>query len=188
MNRGFTLIEMIVSVAIFAVVMTVALSSLLAISESDRKAQTLKAVINNLNFSVDSMTRAMRTGTTYHCDAAVLPLAGVRDCDSSPGASSVAFLQSDGITTTVYCLGSGTACSSSGTSVLRSLDGGTTYAPITAPEVTITNLQFYVSGSTPGDHLQPKIVILLSGSVQVNPTQTSTFNLQTSVTERLYDK
>jgi len=80
LQKGFTLVEMLVSVAIFAVVMTVALGSLLAMSESDRKAQTLKSVINNLNFSLDSMSRAIRTGTTYSCDIAQWAPGVSRDC------------------------------------------------------------------------------------------------------------
>jgi hypothetical protein len=53
--------------------------------------------------------------------------------------------------------------------------------------VTITNLQFYVTGATDAQ-VQPHIVILLSGEVDVSVSQTSTFDLQTSVTQRLYDQ
>src|SRR3569832_199477 len=79
-QRGFTLIEMLVSTAIFAIVMVIALGALLAMSESDRKAQSLKAVINNLNFSLDSMSRSVRTGTGLNCGSQ-----NGGDCATVPG-------------------------------------------------------------------------------------------------------
>lgn len=47
---------------------------------------------------------------------------------------------------------------------------------------------FYTKGAPSGDGLQPKVNILISGSVPVSGTQRSAFNLQTSVTQRLYDQ
>jgi prepilin-type N-terminal cleavage/methylation domain-containing protein len=184
--KGFTLIEVLVSTAIFTTVMVMALGALLAMSESDRKAQTLKSVINNLNFSLDAISRSMRTGVNYHCDVSQLPVTAPRDCtQSSSGASSVAFLSAEG-QTVKYCRGNGSICSDSGTAELVSKNNGA-YAPLTSSEVTITNLQFYVAGAT-DPLLQPHTVILLSGKVQVSVSQTSSFDLQTSVTQRLYDQ
>lgn len=187
--RGFTLVEMLVSVAIFAIVMTIALGSLLAMSESDRKAQTLKSVINNLNFSLDSMSRSIRTGTTYHCDIGQGTLTATRDCTAA-GATSFAFRSNEG-NTVIYRFENSnrTTCGQpSGTvgCVVRSTDGGSTYAAITASEVVVNTLQFYVIGAQSAS-LQPKVTILLSGTVQANGTQQTPFNLQTSVTQRLYD-
>lgn len=184
--RGFTLIEILVSVAIFATVMVIALGALLSMSESDRRAQTMKSVINNLNFSLDAMSRSMRTGTNYHCDVAQGTITSPRDCDSaSGGATSMAFLSAENQTVR-YCRGNGSTCSSTGTAVLASKNGAA-YAPLTASEVTVTNLQFYVTGAE-SSTLQPHVVILLSGSVPVTASQTSVFDLQTSVTQRLYDQ
>lgn len=184
MKRGFTLIEMLVSVAIFTVVMTISLGALLAMSESDRKAQTLKSVINNLNFSLDAMSRSMRTGINYHCDVGQGTVTVPRDCSATP-ASSIGFLSAENQTVR-YCRGNGNTCSSSGTAILVS-KGAAAYAPLTSPEVIITNLQFYVSGAE-GATVQPHVVILLSGQVTVSASQVSTFDLQTSVTQRLYDQ
>jgi prepilin-type N-terminal cleavage/methylation domain-containing protein len=183
-TAGFTLIEMMVSVAIFSTVMTIALGALLAMSESDRKAQTLKSVINNLNFSLDAMSRSMRTGVNYHCDVSQGTVTVSRDC-SSTAATSIAFLSSDN-QTIKYCRGNGSTCDAAGTAVLVSKNGAA-YAPVTATEVTITNLQFYVSGAE-SVALQPHVVILLSGTVPVSASQNSVFDLQTSVTQRLYDQ
>ena len=180
-----------VSVAIFAIVMVIALGSLLAMSESDRKAQTLKSVINNLNFSLESMSRSIRYGSSYHCDSSQTPLSATRDCTAAP-ATSFAYLPANAAAVTVYKLEtSNTAlCGQPAARVgciTRSVDGGSTYSAITSPEVYINTLNFYVTGAQ-SVGVQPKVTILLSGVVTVTATQTSNFNLQTSVTQRLYDQ
>src|ERR1700754_1216176 len=112
-SQGFTLIEMLVSVAIFVSVMAIALGALLSMSESDRRAQTLKSVINNLNFSLDAISRTARTGTTYYCGAlsASAPVNSTRDCASSP-STGFAFKDASG-QATKYCLGNDSTCSTS---------------------------------------------------------------------------
>ncbi len=186
MKKGFTLIEMMVSVAIFAVVMTIALGALLAMSESDRKAQTIKSITNNLSFALDSMSRSIRTGDVYHCGDTI-PLTTARDCSAVPDTYFTSY-NADG-KRVVYCLGSAEpplpSCTSSGTAILVSV-AGAPLSPITSPEVKISALSFYVTGADSA--IQPKVTILISGFVTVSGTQTSPFNLQTSVTQRLYDQ
>ena len=194
-TKGFTLIEVMVSVAIFAVVMVMALGALLALSTADRKAESLKAAINNLNFALDAMSRSIRSGVNYHCDASALPITATRDC--AAGASSFSFLSASGIIGSgdspylnaqiVFCRGSGTTCDPAGTSLLFSSNGGA-FAPITAPEVVITKLLFYVVGSTLGGGVQPKVNITLSGYVQVSPTQQTPLYLQSAIAQRLYNQ
>jgi prepilin-type N-terminal cleavage/methylation domain-containing protein len=195
MNKnGFTLIEMLVSVAIFTVVMVVALGALLALSEADIRAEALNTTINNLSAALDSMSRTIRTGTQYDCGGT----AGTNDCTASPGESEFGLLPQGGSADTVYCLSSPssnicsgvTTCSSGSCSILRSTDGGLTgtWLPMTAPEVNITNLSFYVVGSSPSDTLQPKVTMLVSGYVAISSGQQSVFNLETSVTQRIYDQ
>lgn len=181
-----------VSVAIFTIVMTIALGALLFMSESDRKAQSFKSVINNLNFSMDSMTRSIRTGQVYHCDISQGSVSSPRDC-AAPSASSFAFRPADSSSTFVYKLESSNAALCGQPSnrvgcIARSTDGGASYASITSPEVYVDRLDFYVTGSTVGDGFQPKVTILISGEVTVTATQKSALNLQTSVTQRIYDQ
>jgi len=66
-KRGFTLVEMIVSLALFSVVATVSLGALIKIVSANKKAQTLHATITNLNFALETMSREMRVGAKYDC-------------------------------------------------------------------------------------------------------------------------
>lgn len=67
-RRGFSLVEMIVAMGIFAIVAVVALGALAKIISANRKAQSLQASVTNLNYALDAMTREMRFGLQYRCD------------------------------------------------------------------------------------------------------------------------
>src|SRR3989344_5257439 len=64
-QRGFTLVEMIVAIALFSVVMIVCVGALLALVNANRKAQALQSVMNNLNIALDGMVRSVRMGNSY---------------------------------------------------------------------------------------------------------------------------
>ena len=192
---------MLVSVAIFSVVMVMALGALLSLSTADRRAQSLKSAVDNLNFALDSMSRSIRTGSNYHCGSL---LGG--DCPA--GSNEFVFTANNG-TVTYYRLESsvndpgglsGAQASCGQTSnpagcIERSTDG-VNWAAITSPNVVINDLSgsgsytFYLSGSLLGslDNKQPLVLITLSGFAQVSPTQQSSFHVQTSVAQRIYDQ
>ncbi|MDB5224523.1 MAG: hypothetical protein JWO43_145 [Candidatus Adlerbacteria bacterium] len=206
-KRGFTLIEMMVSVAIFSIVMVVALGALLSMSVAARKAETLKSVVNNLNFSLDSMTRSIRTGYNYQCGTS--GTGAPQDCTGSNGEQYLAFVDSSGMGV-AYCYDptSRQIRRQKAASLSTNCSDAATFLPITSPEVRITDMRFYVIGacrstSTAGctsDTMQPKVTIMVHGYVVVTggardmtecgtPGNTcSVFNLQTSVTQRIYDQ
>jgi prepilin-type N-terminal cleavage/methylation domain-containing protein len=198
LSRGFTLVEMLVAVAIFSMVMLIAVGSLLSLIDSNHKAQTIKSAVNNLSFALDGVARASRVGNTFHCgtsadagSAAVLSTAA--NCAS--GGTLIAFEPyggSPGSTADqwVYCRGNGTACSDSGTSILRSKNGGASYESITSPEVVLEDLRFYVAGALSGsaDRLQPKIVMVLRGYAGSSLKTRTQIRLQTTLTPRLLDE
>lgn len=66
-EMGFTLIEMIVSLALFSVVVTISVGALLSIISANEQLQEEKSVLTNLSFAIDSMTREIRTGEHYYC-------------------------------------------------------------------------------------------------------------------------
>jgi len=177
-KKGFTLIELMVSVAIFSIVMTMSLGALLSIIAAERKAETLKSVVNNLHFALDSMTRSIRTGYGYNCGSS-----SGGNCAS--GGTILYFTDAAG-RSMAYCRGNGSTCDASGTAILEKINAGP-FVPITTPEVLISNFTFYLVGAPQGDAEQPKVTVTLSGSVQVSEAQSSIFEIQTTITQRLYD-
>jgi prepilin-type N-terminal cleavage/methylation domain-containing protein len=184
-RRGFTVVEMLVSITVFTVIMTIAVGSVVSVLGSNREAQAVQLVMNNINFVLENMTRNIRTGGMYHCDISQgTAIDTPRSCVT--GASSLAFEESFGDRTTasdqwVYKL--------EANSIQRSVDGGINFEPITAPEVSIQKLVFYVLGtdSYPTDLEQPKVVIVLQGKAEAQTGREIAFNLQTTVAQRMLD-
>lgn len=170
---------MIVAVALFAVVMLVCVGALLALVNANRKAQALQSVMNNLNIALDGMVRSVRMGSVYHCgngDATV-----AQDC--STGDTAFAFKP---FCETAPCP-SYLKFSYENERIMKSEDGQTPF-PITAPEVSIEDMKFYVVGTTRGDDIQPKVVIVIKGSAGAEGSKArTTFHIQATAVQRVLD-
>ena len=66
LNRGFTLIELVVSLGIFSVVVVAAVGMMISIFAAQAKAIAIKNVFDNARFSLELMTREIRTGDNIH--------------------------------------------------------------------------------------------------------------------------
>ncbi len=179
-NRGFTLIELMVSISVFTFIMVISMGSILSVIDANRKSQSLRSVMDNLNYTLEAMTRNIRFGKVYHCDVSYGLLTQPNDC--SGGANSMSVYSSSGVTQTSYRLEGGR--------IIRKVNGGSDEY-LTGTDVTITNLTFYVSGSSPyssGSNLfQPKATIVISGYVGSKENTKSTFTIETMVSQRVFD-
>ena len=179
LNKGFTLVELMVSVTIFALVVTISMGSIIAILDANRKAQTLRSVMDNLNATMESMTRTMRFGSSYHCGTSI-PLSSPYDCPT--GSNSITLYDSSGAQVT-YSL--------SGTRVVKNVGGVNYY--MTSADVVIQTLSFRVIGSYPysggstNDNLQPRVIIVVKGYVGSKENTKTTFSLGTMVSQRRFD-
>ena len=187
-NKGFTLIEMMVAVALFSVVMLVTTGALLALVDANRKAQALHSVMENLNVAVDGMVRAMRIGSSYHCGE-VGTITTPADCTTF-GGTFLAFEPYGGS-------GSSSADQreywfaqdADGIGRLyESSNGGATSYPMTAKEVNLTSVVFYVSGTTVQDTTQPKVIVIIKGTAGSEKLKTQTsFTIQATASQRALD-
>jgi len=162
---GFTLIEMMVSVALFAIVVMISMTAILSVVDSNKRAQAMKSVMNNLNFALETMTRSLKTGTNMTFSGC-----GSIEC----GEISV----NDQILGGVVTYSKKTNIDGSG-QLIRTV--GTNKDPITAPEVDIKNLKFINGGS---DSHQPSAIMVIEGVVKLNERVSSDFHIQTTVTQR----
>lgn len=186
-NAGFTLIEIMVSVTIFSVVMLISMGAILAVLDSNRKSQAIRSVMDNLNYTLDDMTRAIRFGTNYHCDATVGDITTPRDCQPLGSSSdSMSVLSSDLRQMTfklVTVNGIGR--------IIKIVDGTTYY--LTSPDTSITRLAFRVYGSYPfsgagtTDQLQPEVIVVVSGYAGTKANIKSSFSLETTLSQRKFD-
>jgi prepilin-type N-terminal cleavage/methylation domain-containing protein len=172
-TRGFTLIELIVAVGLFASVMTIAAGAYLTIIRLNQQAQAIATGIDNVSFALESMTRNIRSGSDYGCG-----ITSGTDCPYPSGDTSFTFKDVYADSTT-YSLGSGV--------IQETINGGSAIN-LTDPSVNITSLKFYVSGtrsySASGDILQPYVTIAISGTVPAGPGQTRSFTVESSAAWR----
>ena len=182
-QQGFTLIELIVSVAIFAIVMTAVAAAYLNLINIDRQTRGTNDLVNNLSFGLDSMSRGIRTGTQYEC--AANPVAP--NCATIP-SSTFSYVNSSGQQVT-YLLGTGANVGQIGecTGIIGSTCSVATATYFTDPRIKVTSLAFYVSGVGAGDTLQPRVTFTIHGTLSTGPTSTVTFTTQTTATERGID-
>lgn len=177
---GFTLIEIMVAVSIFALVMMVAIGAVLSIVAANKKAQALNSVITNLNFALEGMMRDLRTGYEYDCNLGTETL---EDCTGNPviPGEAIRFTSSQS-------QGEKVIYSIIGSAIQKKIGGEVAY-PLTAPEVTIEKLNFYVTGTNNAaalDYYQPKILVVIRGRY-IGQGQDSKFDLQTLVSQRKLD-
>jgi prepilin-type N-terminal cleavage/methylation domain-containing protein len=182
-RRGFTLLELIVSVGLFSIIMLIVTSAYLTMVDLDRKARATSDVMTNLSFVVESMGREIRTGTNYRCSTN-----GTTFSDITPncinGGTAFKYTDSRGWIIT-YSL---VAPAGKG-QVMITVDNGSTAvtSPLTDTRVDVNRLDFYVRGigkSSPDTYLSPQVSFVIQGEVQSQPGDIVEFSLQSSATQR----
>ena len=172
-SSGFTLIEMVMSVAVFTVVALIAAGALLAVADANRKAQAFKSVVNNLHFALESVTRNFRTGSAY----SVLGFPSATQECGSEYRSGISFTSQDG-TAVSYFL--------NGAQIVRRVGGGNAVG-VTAPEVQVSRFCFLLQGEEAGDGIQPHALLRVGGVMRGGQKLESRFDVQTFMTQRLLD-
>jgi prepilin-type N-terminal cleavage/methylation domain-containing protein len=195
-KQGFTLVELLVSLAIFSIVVIAALGAMLSISDANRRVQKTRAVLDNLSLSIESMTRNLRLGNTYHCEKIIsntiptsnLNIASTASCDANGGwGDFIAYEDQYGDPSNatdqgIYYLDSDPSSPTNGSIMYKKYDGTNAIA-LTSPDLKVGSLRFYVSGLSAGQ--QPKIIITLSGTSTVGKAQEPVeINIQTTVSQR----
>ncbi len=174
LKRGLTLIEIMVASSMFIVVMLIMSGAIVSVFSANQKSNNIRSVMDNLNLTLESMTRTIRFSKTYNCGS-YLPL-GTTNQDCTNGGVSD-FTVTFGANPIRYYL--------SGGRIKRVMNGVETY--ITSPDVNISSLNFIVIGSDPYDTLQPKVTIQIKGTAGGTSRNSSTFYLETTISQRQFD-
>ncbi|MEY2664862.1 MAG: hypothetical protein RIT04_670 [Candidatus Parcubacteria bacterium] len=195
---GFTLIEIIVSLAIFAVVAVVAVGAFLKIIDANKKSQTLKTAINNVNFALESMTREMRVGSNYtlingNGVPSTLPAYGFSYSGDASG-KTIAFVSSKtdasgcGLIHAYYfdnstgkliiSKASQTACGSAAGL------GSSEFIPLISADVTIDNAYVKIVTANSSAGPQPRMSLRLRGHSGTSEKTKTLFDVQTTVSQR----
>lgn len=170
-KRGYTLIELIIAVGLFALAMTLVSGAYLMMIGVTRHAQGTAIGIDNLSFALETMTRTIRTGTNY-----------------SGGGSSFSVMSADAQPVSYRV--SPDPTTSNG--VIMQSKNNQPWVALTDPSmVNVKSLTFVVSGTAPlsaGDKVQPNVTMKIEGTVQGDSDEPpQPFKVETSATMRKTD-
>ncbi|MDP3800011.1 MAG: prepilin-type N-terminal cleavage/methylation domain-containing protein [bacterium] len=159
-SKGFTLIELIVAMAVFSTVVTIVSSIFVSTMGSQRKNVNQQEVLENARYVLEIMARSIRQSTVQTTD----------------GTSSVLAINHPVKGLITYQLDSDQIKESTGVNPALALSSS---------EVIIDKLSFIVQGNSLSDNAQPRVVIVVSlRNTEVGANIASSINLQTTVTPR----
>lgn len=165
-SLGFTLIEAIVSVAVFAMTLTAVVGSFLAVLRIDQKGRAARTVEQNARFISEYLTREIRNG---YINYGTSPLNYSGSSVPQSVASDLRLINNAGEHTRVYL--------SNGVLYLEKNGIGTTN--LSGQDVTISNLGFYI---------YPAQDPYNGGGTAVHPRVTFVFTITSNTTTRTIDQ
>ena len=198
-NKGYTLIETMIAISIFTIIVMIGMGALLNANSLHNKSKDMLSIINSLSFTMDDMSRNLRTGYSYSCistgGAKTAITSSVYPPLSGQNCWGIAFEPSGGGPMWAYEIVS-PLDGSTNPYITRTEDGGATWVTLTPNEaiVNTTISSFSILGAEPpptatppgNDYQQPFVTIKLGGSITYK-TVVSPFSLQTSVSQRQID-
>lgn len=181
-NQGFTLLELLVAVAIFSVVMTVASGVLSNILQSQERVLAEQLALNNTSYALEYMGRSLRMAKK-DADGQCLDeyLENFNDkCNYAvSGDSSIRFLNHDKECVEYFLKGNQVKKKKSDNET-DSFGGAQAF---TSNDLTISKLNFEIKGECQDDNLQPTVTIFMN----VETSEETDFKIQTTITQRNLD-
>lgn len=155
---GLTMIELIVAIGIFGLVISIVISIYILAVINQRRIITVRNVNDNIRFTIEAMSREIRTGRNFSSEAGRLLFVNVN------GENIAYRLANDRIE--------------------KSIDGGDSYLVMTGPEVTISYLGFYLNGQLASDGIQPRVTVTIGADSKIG-SQNTNLKIQTTISARL---
>jgi Tfp pilus assembly protein PilW len=126
-RKGFSLIEMLIYIAILILVLIVLIQVMMSFSTNYKKVSTLRLIDRSATETLERITRDIRNASSVTLASSVL--------GAHPGELTIVASQSSVSTTTRFYIGSGT---------VRVDVNGTYIGPLSTDTVTVDNLVFKV--------------------------------------------
>lgn len=178
MKNGFTLLEMVISLGIFSVLVISAIGVTIGVSNAQLRASQVQAIQDNIRFSLELITKEMRTGSSYRLSNIGLGCNGIAGAEISFQTSldepRTYFLDTAAKTLKVIKTGSANCAEA---------------VPFTAEDVEVERFIIRISGAETGpDDGQPRATISLKVKAKDARLQEgSSMDLETTVIQRFRD-
>lgn len=196
-KKGFTLIETLVSLALFSIVLIVTGGVIVSVLDINKKNQLVSNVVSNLNYSIDSMIRDIKTGYLYKCDYTGTYTIGALKGDPSSTIEE----ECDSITLISTITGEDivvkyeliTPPDSNGyiqKTIYPTSGIASSYSITDKTNVNIKNLYLFVTNpksldDSSGPYGQPSVFVSIKGSAGDETLEASNFFVQTFISQRL---
>jgi prepilin-type N-terminal cleavage/methylation domain-containing protein len=185
-KKGFTIIEMMIAIAIFSVVIIYGMQALLNANFVHKKSQDMRSLMDSLTFALDDMSKNIRVGYNYNClqtdFSSVMSSNSGNDCSDGMGIS---FEQTNGDPNNsndqwVYFIGDDSLWKNTG-APYNSISNNVQMISEKI-KLDMTKSGFSVIGAktfADGDKQQPFVLIRLVGTIKDTP-----FSIETAVSQR----
>ena len=201
-RKGFTLIELMVTVGLFVIIITIAVGGFTNAIRTQRQVSSLISAQSNVSLALEQMARQIRTGYLF-CNT----LGNTQAGNGLPGSTPPGAVADCGCTLSAPPAPSGSwTCNAlefydAGSNIIlyeakngalvEDFDTTSTakFQTITGSEVSVKYLQFQLHGQVEGDHWTPRVTV----SIGIAPSSTDpavasdVINLQTTVSARTID-
>jgi prepilin-type N-terminal cleavage/methylation domain-containing protein len=176
-QRGFTLIEILVAVAVFSLVIASISGIFVSVLQSQRKALASQALIDGISYNLEYISRALRMARKQTIDLpACLSQSGL-NYEITQGGQGIKFLNYQGICYEFYL---------NGTRLFQNKGGE--ILPITSQNLEVSSVKFNPSGQSEIDNLQPRATIsFYIKSKGQRPEEKTEIRVQTTVSQRELD-
>ncbi len=208
-KKGFSIVEMLVAVALFSAVALMSIASLFALADANEKARSARTAMDSIGYMFDGMVREIRLGSKYYCQQSATPAIqltsglNVQKCEyvknnASSGGLYLLFRDRIGKIMAYRfannCIERKTTDVSWSTSYGDNLSG---YSCLTSSNITIERFRFYVYGTDPipsigsanysdiNSYKQPYVVISATIKVGTKAKTLVSFPYQTTVSQRI---
>lgn len=184
-SRGFTIVELLVSIGLFSVIVSVAMGGFVRALRTQRQIVALITANSNVSLVVEQMSREMRTGFNFGPAPSSCPLPADPESIGFSNPESISFTNSAG-RAVVYSLVQVTDANGTYGTISRQVNanGALGSNPITAENVNIRNLKFYLSCEA---NYPPRITMLVGLSPRSNQAASvsdNITNIQTTISAR----
>ncbi len=183
-RRGFTLIEVLISLLIFSIVITMAVGALFSMVDAGEESRSTNSVMENLSVALETMAQTVQSSSNY-TPGSLTGSAAVGTCTNSAAESTLYIepstssylnigLGSKKIIDIVYGL--------KNSQIVERIDysdGSSTIIPITAAEVYITNLTFWINNCSLS---KQAVLMAINGFSETRQSNKVDFNIQTTMT------
>ena len=192
-SKGFTIVEVMIAMAIFTVVVTIGIGAVLDAITQHQVTQNTRTVVDSLNYVMEDMARNIRNGTPPRCgdpsaSPAIDPITGYvvpLSCPLPADAHNKISINAQDNTVLTYAI---TAPAPGAPSQILKQKGTDAPQVITPPEVEMdfASSGFTVRGAEALDGGQPTVVIRLAGTIKYKNIN-SKFAIETTATLRGLD-